>query len=103
MKDSLTGFGDLPLSPNIPEHFTFSALTRWLLLEIAPLLEFKDQTLQECRTLTTTNRRCQAMEIMWRALSGKVWRCGSAQAGSCRTPNNFVYGWFLDDKIVATR
>ena len=38
-------FGDLPLSPNIPELFTFSGLaTSWLLLEIAPLLEFKDQT-----------------------------------------------------------
>jgi hypothetical protein len=41
-------FGDLPLSPNIPELFTFSGLaTRWLLLEIAPLLEFKDQTYQD--------------------------------------------------------
>lgn len=39
------GFGDLPLSPNIPEVFTFSGLdTGWLLLEIAPLLNFKDQT-----------------------------------------------------------
>lgn len=38
-------FGDLPLSPNIPELLTFSGqTTRWLLLEIAPLLEFKDQT-----------------------------------------------------------
>lgn len=39
------GFGDLPLSPNIPELFPFSgSATRWLLLEIAPLLKFKDQT-----------------------------------------------------------
>jgi hypothetical protein len=45
MKGTLMGFGDLPLSPNIPELFTFSGLPScWLLLEIAPLLEFKDQT-----------------------------------------------------------
>lgn len=39
------GFGDLPLSPDIPEHRTFTGpTTHWLLLEVAPLLKFKEQT-----------------------------------------------------------
>ena len=54
-------FGDLPLSPNIPELFAFSGLaTRGLLLEIAPLTNLKIN-LQGCRTLTSTKRHCQAI------------------------------------------
>jgi hypothetical protein len=44
MKDFLTGFGDLPLSPNLRDCYLLRLGTGWLLLEIAPLLVFKDQT-----------------------------------------------------------